>query len=201
MEPDEIEELGWSSAEHRLDLRGREVSEALEALEALLEHGLEGERAVLWAGQRRLFVPLGRRLMAARAERRLVRLTSWADPAEPGDEERLARLQAVHAAFNARFFGGILGSLPIELSSRMRRKLGHYQPVSSGGPVIAIGRRHLRRDGWRAAEQTLLHEMVHQWQAETGQDVDHGPGFRRMAKQVGIVPSAVRDLGRARKAG
>jgi len=40
-------------------------------------------------------------------------------------------------------------------------------------------------------EETLLHEMVHQWQAETGAKVDHGAGFRRKARDVGIVPRAV----------
>jgi hypothetical protein len=41
---------------------------------------------------------------------------------------------------------------------------------------------------------TVLHEMVHQWQAETGQEADHGPGFRRKAREVGIAPVASRDL-------
>jgi hypothetical protein len=43
-------------------------------------------------------------------------------------------------------------------------------------------------------EETLLHEMVHQWQAETGQPVDHGRAFRRKAREVGITPRAVADL-------
>jgi hypothetical protein len=57
---------------------------------------------------------------------------------------------------------------------------------------ITISRRHLRRDGWPAATDTLLHEMVHQWQAETGRPVDHGIEFRRKAREVGIEPRAVR---------
>jgi hypothetical protein len=43
-------------------------------------------------------------------------------------------------------------------------------------------------------EHTLLHEMVHQWQAETGVPVDHGPTFRRKARQVGVLPGAKRSL-------
>jgi hypothetical protein len=43
-------------------------------------------------------------------------------------------------------------------------------------------------------EHTLLHEMVHQWQAETGIPVDHGPTFRRKARQVGVLPGAKRSL-------
>ena len=85
----------------------------------------------------------------------------------------------------------------------MRTRLGELTVErASGKPTeIALSRRHLRAHGWTEVEHTVLHEMVHQWQAETGQAVDHGPGFRRKARAVGIVPSAVRDLGRARKAG
>jgi hypothetical protein len=55
-----------------------------------------------------------------------------------------------------------------------------------------MSRRHLRHDAWEEVEHTLLHEMVHQWQAETGQPVDHGPGFRRKAREVGALPRARR---------
>jgi hypothetical protein len=34
--------------------------------------------------------------------------------------------------------------------------------------------------------------MVHQWQDENGQAIDHGPTFRRKAREVGICPSAKR---------
>ena len=43
-------------------------------------------------------------------------------------------------------------------------------------------------------EATLLHEMVHQWQHETGRVVDHGAEFRRKAREVGITPAARRDV-------
>jgi len=41
----------------------------------------------------------------------------------------------------------------------------------------------------------MLHEMVHQWQAETGLPVDHGPLFRAKAREVGVLPAARRKLG------
>ena len=112
--------------------------------------------------------------------------------AEPGDEPALARLRTLHAQFNARHFDGALAEVPIRLSARMKRRLGELRmQQGSGRPVhIAVSRRHLRRDGWAAAGETLLHEMVHQWQAETGQPVDHGAGFRRKAREVGIHPGA-----------
>lgn len=107
-----------------------------------------------------------------------------------GDESRMARLQTLHLELNARLFDGALRPIPIRLSSRMRRKLGHYEPSREGKPAIVISRRHLLRDGWPAVEQTLLHEMVHQWQDERGLPVDHGPGFRRQARAIGIDPRA-----------
>lgn len=113
------------------------------------------------------------------------------DRSEPGDEQRIAQLRALHVVLNARWFGGRLAPIPIELSGRMRRKLGHYEPTSVGSPIIAISRRHLSRDGWASVSDTLLHEMVHQWQDESGLPVDHGPGFRRKANEVAIEPRAI----------
>jgi hypothetical protein len=40
----------------------------------------------------------------------------------------------------------------------------------------------------------LLHEMIHQWQAESGLAVDHGPAFRKKARVLGIAPRAMRDI-------
>ncbi len=113
------------------------------------------------------------------------------EPAQPGDAERLARTRELHAALNAEWFDGRLGPIEIVLSGRMRRKLGHYAPRSSGAPLIALSRRHLARDGWVPFAETLLHEMVHQWQDESGLPVDHGPAFRAKARQVGIEPRAI----------
>jgi SprT-like family len=113
------------------------------------------------------------------------------EPAEPGDDARLERLEAMHQELNRRWFGGRLARIALRLSGRMRRKLGHYEPADQGEPAIVISRRHFRRDGWRAAADTLLHEMVHQWQDETGRPIDHGPAFREKAMEVGIEPRAV----------
>ena len=121
---------------------------------------------------------------------------------QPGDVALLHRLEEMHRRLNAEYFGGLLGPMRFRLSGRMRTRLGELTVErASGKPTeIALSRRHFRAHGWSEVEHTVLHEMVHQWQAETGQVVDHGPGFRKKARSVGIVPSAVRDLGR-RKAG
>jgi len=118
----------------------------------------------------------------------------------PGDLMLLHRLSRAHDRFNAEHFGGALGSLPIRLSSRMRTRLGELSvDVRTGGPLeIAISRRHIARHAWAEVEHTLLHEMVHQWQAETGIAVDHGPTFRHKARQVGVLPGAKRSLASAR---
>ena len=42
----------------------------------------------------------------------------------------------------------------------------------------------------------MLHEMVHQWQAETGLVVNHGRSFRLKAVAVGIEPMARRIVAR-----
>jgi hypothetical protein len=39
---------------------------------------------------------------------------------------------------------------------------------------------------------TLLHEMIHQWQDETHRPIDHGRAFRAKAREVGITASARR---------
>ena len=114
----------------------------------------------------------------------------------PGDLLLLHRLSQAHEGLNREHFGGTLGSLPIRLSSRMRTRLGELSvEVRTGRPVeIAISRRHIARHVWAEVEHTLLHEMVHQWQAETGLPVDHGPAFRRKAQLVGISRGAKRIL-------
>jgi hypothetical protein len=79
----------------------------------------------------------------------------------------------------------------------MRIRLGELSvDLRTGHPIeIAISRRHIARHPWAEVEHTLLHEMVHQWQAENGLAVDHGPAFRRKALDVGVLPGARRAVG------
>jgi hypothetical protein len=112
----------------------------------------------------------------------------------PDDATAAARLRVEHARLNALHFDGALGDVAIVVSRRMRSRLGHFAPGTP--PEIAIGRRHIRRHGWIEALDTLLHEMVHQWQHETGRALDHGPDFRRKAREVGITPRSRRMVER-----
>jgi hypothetical protein len=120
------------------------------------------------------------------------------DRPKPGDLLFLHRLQQLHQRFNEEHFGGTLGSLPLRISGRMRARLGELSvDLRTGRPIeIAISRRHLARHPWPEVEHTMLHEMIHQWQAETGLRVDHGATFRARARMVGVLPRAKRGVSR-----
>jgi hypothetical protein len=111
----------------------------------------------------------------------------------PEDEPIAAKLAALHDALNAEHFHGTLSSVPVRVSRRMQSRLGHYSAAAHGESAeIAISWRHLRRHGWNEVAHTLLHEMVHQWQDETGLEIDHGTRFRAKAREVGIEAAAKR---------
>ncbi len=115
----------------------------------------------------------------------------------PDDMALVARLQALHAQLNQDRFAGSLREIPVRVSRRMKSRLGHYVPASQSAHVeIVISRRHVRRDGWADVTDTLLHEMVHQWQDESGLPVDHRAVFRRKAREVGAAPTAKKVVDR-----
>ena len=146
----------------------------------------------------------------SRAARRAAQATILAHPVPPSaraparvertrpeDEPMAARLREWHQRYNDEHFGGALRPLDLRVSRRMKRRLGHYSVAGPLAPsAIVLGRAHVRRDGWTEALHTLLHEMVHQWQDESGLSVDHGPVFRRKAREVGVIPRAKRALSR-----
>jgi hypothetical protein len=117
----------------------------------------------------------------------------------PGDLRLLARLAALHRELNQRHFGGALAEIPIRISSRMKRRLGELTVDSRSGQAreIALSRRHILRHPWSEVEHTMLHEMVHQWQAENGFPIDHGAGFRSKARELGVLPQAKRRVAAA----
>lgn len=121
----------------------------------------------------------------------------------PEDRVLMRKLSALHRTLNDRFFGGQLSSIRVRVSRRMKRRLGELTLCgTTGEPLeLTVGLNHVHRDGWEEVEHTLLHEMIHQWQAENALPVDHGAIFRRKAKQVGVVPRATRDVGRAIRLG
>ena len=117
------------------------------------------------------------------------------EPGRPGDVAMIAQLMDAHREMNVKYFDGALQVIPLRLSGRMATRLGHYDPgTRHTQSEIVISRAHITRHGWREAMHTLLHEMVHQWQHETGRPVDHGTAFRQKARDVGITPAARRDV-------
>ena len=107
------------------------------------------------------------------------------------DLQFVAHLSEAHARLNAERFRDALKPVSIRISRRMVRRLGHYAPGAHGsGPEIAVSARHIRRDGEARVLETLLHEMVHQWQHEQGLPIDHGSDFRRICLAVGATPRA-----------
>jgi hypothetical protein len=118
------------------------------------------------------------------------------DAPHPDDAPLTKRLTDWHHRYNHRHFDGALKDIEVRVSRRMRARLGHYMSASPNGEPseIVVSRRHIRRHGWDEALHTLLHEMVHQWQDETGHPIDHGRLFREKAREVGVTPSARRTV-------
>ena len=124
------------------------------------------------------------------------RRSKQAERPRPGDLRILHELVQTHVRFNREHFEGMLGEIPFRLSGRMKTRLGEYSVNVRTGESLAItiSRSHVRNESWAEVEHTVLHEMVHQWQVETGQPLDHGRGFRKKARAVGIQPRARRHL-------
>ncbi len=139
-------------------------------------------------GRTRAARALARRVILAHpvpADLRRPRRAPRALPLSERDARIIAKLAQSHLDLNARHFASTLSSVTIRLSDRMRSRLGHYAPATASDPAhIALSRRHLRRDGWQAVVDTLLHEMIHQWQSENGMPLDHRHRFRAKARQV-----------------
>ncbi len=120
-----------------------------------------------------------------------------ADRPRAGDAAKAERLARLFDAYNRLHFEGALPRLPMRISGRMRTRLGQLCLTHDTGEPheITLNRRHIDRHGWDEAAHTLLHEMVHLWQHVNGHAVDHGPDFRRKARQVGVVAAARREVG------
>jgi hypothetical protein len=144
---------------------------------------------------------LARRIVLAHdVERHLPRRRERPRRVPPADRKLVAQLERWHAELNRRHFEGALPRIRIRLSSRMTTRLGELAVDAATGRAdeIAISRRHLAADRPDEVRDTLLHEMVHQWQVEQGQRADHGRLFRDKARAVGITPAARKTVGGTR---
>jgi hypothetical protein len=147
----------------------------------------EAQRIIVTFPIRQRRSPRARRREATRAE----------------DLPIVTELRRWHKELNRRHFAGALREIDIRISRRMRTRLGQYTAPSAAGdpPEIALGAAHVERHALDEVLHTLLHEMVHQWQAEHGHPIDHGRLFREKALEVGIEPAARRRVPRSRRRG
>ena len=200
-----LRELGLSAVDQCRLTNNRAVMVSFRSRELRIHEGYLGApREVLKAIV--TFVE-GRTYLQRRAARRVllgypvVRTSTPAerrrDRPDPRDERSATELMEWHRTLNTGYFEGKLRTIEVSISRRMRSRLGHYTAASAAGDraEIVISRRHIRRHGREEALNTLLHEMIHQWQDETGLDIDHGPVFRAKAREVGVTPSARRLVG------
>ena len=112
------------------------------------------------------------------------------------DREIIRALDRLHHQLNKEHFAGALSNVGFRISNRMRRRLGEVtiDSISHSVKEMTISRLHIERDAWTEVRKTVLHEMIHQWQAEGGYPVDHGRRFRTKAKEIGVAPFASRKV-------
>jgi hypothetical protein len=147
------------------------------------------------SGRTRAERAAARRVLLAHPVPREKRSVRRKEVRHPDDAPAEARLSSAHRALNAERFDGMLRPISIRVSRRLKSRLGYYRVATREEPAeIVISRRHLRRHGWAEAIATLVHEMVHQWQDESGGPVDHGRAFRLKAREVGVLPAARRPV-------
>lgn len=121
--------------------------------------------------------------------------TPMTPPCVGGPVER-SRILALYRRLNAERFGGCLpDEVPLRLSGRMRRRLGHMRPGTSpdGRRVvveIALNHHLLTPQNESALLDTLLHEMAHAADWLVDGRAGHGPSWRAWARRAGCTPRA-----------
>jgi hypothetical protein len=110
----------------------------------------------------------------------------------------LGRFYVLFHETNDRYFAGLLPCVPITIEriARPRVKQGMVgYTVSSGSdgrPLrIVVDEAHALSGSWADVRDTMLHEVVHVWQAQRGERPHHGASFRAMSKRLGISGKAV----------
>jgi len=110
--------------------------------------------------------------------------------------KQIEHLRELHHEYNRDYFSGTLLTIPI-LIKRNRNKDGYYiyrahrndTPIvrELGRACIVISEDHYRPGppDWEGIYGTLLHEMIHQYQAEVlNEDPDHNDIFNEMADTI-----------------
>lgn len=107
----------------------------------------------------------------------------------------MGRLYAEYHTLNDRHFAALLPPVHIivrRIPAEHDLMLCWTDPNGHPRGIIVDDRYATKMTNpWAAIRETLLHEMIHVWQAVRGEPVNHGPSFRRMARRVGISTRAV----------
>lgn len=101
---------------------------------------------------------------------------------------KLATLREMYDSFNLRFFRGVL-TRPVLRITKAKGYYGKFlHPRGKSGASTAIYVSGTLNKTEAEFEDTLLHEMIHQYLYDTGviEQDDHGPIFREHACRCGI---------------
>jgi len=104
---------------------------------------------------------------------------------------KVAALQSLWETLNVKHFHGKLKEIPIRIT-RARRYYGYYSVTeSSEAARICISAR--LHGNPELLQDTMLHEMVHQYLQETGVQnwESHGPEFLEVANKLGVITDGI----------
>jgi len=111
--------------------------------------------------------------------------------------EAIGRIYAEYHAVNNSHFGGLLRPVRFDFTRltpkiKGRRQVARTVASDEGNwCYVELDDRYMLTASWPDLVETLRHEMVHVWQAQMGYDLNHGPTFRKKAKELGISERAV----------
>lgn len=123
-----------------------------------------------------------------------------------GTPAQRARLRDRYAELNRTHFGGRLPAVPLRVSRRMRRRLGHVRchRTEDGRRVVvelAMNASLFDEGNEAAFRETLLHEMAHVEAWLVHGHRGHGAIWKRIALRVGCEPRACTRIELARQTG
>ncbi len=113
--------------------------------------------------------------------------------------DALGRLYVLYHETNILRFSGLLPAVPIFIRPNVRRARTAGRVMiaytetngATGSPrQIVVLESHALSSPWSAVKDTMLHEMIHVWQAQRGEAPGHGDSFRQMARQLRISDRA-----------
>lgn len=102
----------------------------------------------------------------------------------------LARLQADWRAANRTYLGGGLKMPVLTIDVGVETRVGQWQRATR---TLAISENHILQVPWEEVQNTLRHEMAHQYVDEVLRVTDetaHGPAFAQACRKLQVVAAA-----------